>query len=118
MADVVERLDKINICMCDYLTRDSSSDCKTVDDAKDEITRLHAENAKLRAALEMTSGECKEAFAENAKLRAALEPFVKEALHWESCEDAEPLVEAFPGYEGELIVGDLRRARAALGGEQ
>lgn len=56
--------------------------------------------------------------AENAKLRAALEPFVKEALHWESCEDAEPLVEAFPGYEGELIVGDLRRARAALASEE
>lgn len=52
MADIVERLDNINICVCDYMTRDSSSDCETVDDAKDTITRLRAENAKLRATLE------------------------------------------------------------------
>ena len=52
MTDILERLDNINICMCDYMTRDSNSDCETLDDAKDTITRLRAEIERLRAALE------------------------------------------------------------------
>ena len=38
----------------------------------DKITRLTAEIERLRAALEVTSSDCKEAFADNERLRAAL----------------------------------------------
>ncbi len=49
---------------------------------------------------------CKEIVA----LRKALHPFARESIHWETYEDDEPVVESFPGYEGEITVGDLRRA--------
>ena len=48
------------------------------------------------------------------RLRAALLPFAQEATYWVNYQDEEPLVEAFPGYEGNLTVGDLRRAYDAL----
>ena len=83
MTDIIERLDNINICMCDYMTRDSSSDCETVDDAKDTITRLRAENDGLKVALFDWEEESKKWFAtaqvvfdlraDNERLRAALE---------------------------------------------
>lgn len=49
------------------------------------------------------------------RLRSALEPFAKEAAHWVTYNDDEPVVEHFPGYEGEMVVGDLRRAFNVLG---
>lgn len=39
----------------------------------DVIARKDAEIERLRAALEVTSSDCAEAFAENERLRAALE---------------------------------------------
>lgn len=62
--------------------------------------------------------------AENATLREALKPFAKEAEAWVSrteggaYNDTDKIVEPFPGYEGELNVGDLRRAAAVLKGEK
>lgn len=48
------------------------------------------------------------------QLKEALLPFAKEATHWSTYQDDEPLVEHFPGYEGELTVGDLWRAHNVL----
>lgn len=53
--------------------------------------------------------------AREAKLREALESFAADAALWDG-PDSLPLVEAAPGYSDALTVGDLRRARAALGG--
>ncbi len=47
------------------------------------------------------------------ELLAALKPFAEEALNWTDCVDEEHLVEGFPGYNGKITVGDLRRARIA-----
>ena len=51
--------------------------------------------------------ECREQLL---KAQEALMPFAKEATHWVTYEDDESVVEHFPGYEGEMVVGDLRRA--------
>jgi hypothetical protein len=56
--------------------------------------------------------------AEQDRLREALKPFADEAEHWEFFEADEPLVEAFPKYDGNITVGDLRNALAALKGQQ
>lgn len=61
--------------------------------------------------------------SEADRLRGALEPFAREAASWDSGdEDVTPRYEdAFPidrFREGRLVVGDLRRARAALGATQ
>ena len=70
MSDIVEVLTPPN----------SFSDTATVivsagemRDAAAEITALRAENERLRAALETTTDDCKNAFHENERLRAALE---------------------------------------------
>jgi hypothetical protein len=56
--------------------------------------------------------------AENARLRGALKPFADEAGHWDFYTADEPLVEGFATYEGNITVGDLRDARAALTGKE
>lgn len=61
--------------------------------------------------------------ADNNRLREALKPFADEAEHWESWADDNPLVEGFRKddgsyYDGNITVGDLRNARAALKGGQ
>lgn len=43
---------------------------------------LEKENERLRAALEVTSSDCKEAFAENERLRAALEVAANDLEDW------------------------------------
>lgn len=48
------------------------------------------------------------------RLREALIPFAEEAKHWDSYLDEEPVVEAFPGYDGTITVGDLRQAFSVL----
>ena len=45
-----------------------------------QLRECRAENAKLRAALEVTSSDCKEAFAENERLLAANRDVM---LHWD-----------------------------------
>ena len=47
------------------------------------------------------------------ELERALDPFAKEAAHWETFNEDEPLVEGFEEYDGNITVGDLRRARTA-----
>ncbi len=56
--------------------------------------------------------------ADNARLLKALKPFADEAGHWDFYTADEPLVEGFPTYEGNITVGDLRDARAALTGKE
>lgn len=75
---------------------------------------LVQEFKKRQEAGEWVSHETAAAINEIEVLRTALRPFAKEATRWVNYADEEPLVEAFPGYEGELTVGDLRRAFDAL----
>ena len=56
------------------------------------------------------ANEIDKLYAEIDELREALKPFAKEATAWVNSPDDEPLVEHFPGYEGELTIGDCRRA--------
>lgn len=56
---------------------------------------------------------------ENARLRGALEPFAKEADEYlEGAKDTDPVSTGVEGEEcecsGKILVGDFRRARAAL----
>ena len=44
------------------------------------------------------------------RLREALKPFAEEAIHWVNYSDSEPMVESFPDYEGNVTVGNCRRA--------
>lgn len=44
------------------------------------------------------------------QLVEALRPFAEEATHWENYDSDEHIVESFPGYGGDLTVGDLRNA--------
>lgn len=54
--------------------------------------------------------ELEAACAEIVSLRKALHPFARESLYWEIYNDEENVVESFPGYGGEITVGDLRNA--------
>lgn len=47
-------------------------------------------------------------------LAAALKPIAAEADAWEGCDAIDRIVESLGGYSGEMTVGDLRRAAAAL----
>lgn len=48
------------------------------------------------------------------RMRKALIPFANEASHWVNYQDDERLVESFPGYEGDITVGNLRDAYDAM----
>ena len=68
----------------------------------------------LRRELKQASNKIVELVNTVGQLKEALLPFAKEATCWSNYPDDEPLVEAFPEYEGELTVGDLRRAYDVL----
>lgn len=72
--------------------------------------KLRAENESLLAANRDVMLHWDVLKADYERLRSALQPFAKEAIHWVNYNDDEPVVEHFPGYEGEMVVGDLRRA--------
>lgn len=70
----------------------------------------HFKIAELTRELAQASDKIVELVNEVGQLKEALYPFARETVYWSTYQDDEPLVEAFPGYEGELTVGDLRRA--------
>ena len=70
-ANEIEKLRKqVRIVTLDYLAADG------------QAADLVEENTKLRAALEVTSSDCKEAFAENESLRLALEVAANDLDDW------------------------------------
>lgn len=71
---------------------------------------------ELTAELTQASDKIVELVNEIGQLKTALRPFAKEATHWVNYRDEEPVVEAFPGYEGEITVGDLRLAYVTMMG--
>ena len=88
-----------------------------VDRTADDIAAIMAENDQLRTENESLLAANRDVMlhwdvlkADYERLRVALMPFAKEATHWATYDDDEPVVEHFPGYEGEMLVGDLRRA--------
>lgn len=87
----------------------TGADMRILLEAADRISALEAENGDLRSDAYLVS-----VIEERERLRKALEPFAKEALCWDDYSDEERIVEGFPGYRGEISVGDLRAARAVL----
>lgn len=84
--------------------------CTMVQELEDENERQRAENEAILAANRDVMLHWDVLKADYERLRSALQPFAKEAIHWVNYNDDEPVVEHFPGYEGEMVVGDLRRA--------
>ena len=92
------------------------------------LDRQEAEREKERAALQLALEKLTEQHdkltrlrAENERLRAVLEPFARWAGQMDSppnwVPDGCPII-ASPGDVSDFCVGMLRRARAALGGEE
>jgi hypothetical protein len=73
----------------------------------------HFKIAELTRELAQASDKIVELVKRVDQLKEALYPFAKESPEWMKYQDDEPLVEAFPGYEGNLTIGDLRRAFVA-----
>lgn len=67
------------------------------------------------SALTLTEAKLSEARRTIIMLRAALSPFADEAVMWVKLQYGadEPIVEAFPDYEGNLKVGSLYHAKIA-----
>lgn len=83
----------------------------TEDRAEDAADMLEADDARIaHLAAEITRLR-----AENARMREALEPFAEEADLWNAFGETVVLVEPFPDLPGSsgLMVHHLRRARAA-----
>ena len=91
-------------------------------EAADEIERLRKDNFSL-AAWQCVHWDGKTGLVndehgnqycakdkEIERLREALKPFAEEATHWVNYSDSEPMVESFPDYEGNVTVGNCRRA--------
>lgn len=81
---------------------------KTVEEAG-----MYWQNGHLRQELAEASEKLADLVKVTGRLREALRPFAWEAKHWHTYSDDEPVVEAFPGYEGNITVGDLRAAYMA-----
>ena len=108
--DIIERLRKLWFAQNPKLTWDDME--AITEEAADEITRLRAENEKLRrdvkTAVMGDSAELQDVKRENEKLRKALAPFAATAKHFkDDCKDT--LVVPIG-----VDVGYLRAAAAAL----
>lgn len=68
----------------------------------------------LRRELAEANDKIIELVKQVGQLKKALRPFAEEATQWVNYPDDEPVVEAFPGYEGELTVADLRFAYVVM----